>query len=152
MRDAFATCPRCQTALDPRGDRAVCGACQGLLIGEARLSQMIADLLGDQVSDRGWSGKVAVPEPLPLEERAARSDQVLTCPRCAAAMETKRLHEIAIDRCAAHGLWFDRDELEQALQRAAAAGRMGATTGEKTLLALTFAAVLAAELIGLIAM
>ena len=31
-------------------------------------------------------------------------------------MATWTLHAIAIDRCAAHGLWFDHDELQIVLR------------------------------------
>jgi hypothetical protein len=30
-------------------------------------------------------------------------------------MGTWRFHEIELDRCEAHGIWFDRDELEHVL-------------------------------------
>jgi Zn-finger nucleic acid-binding protein len=38
------------------------------------------------------------------------------CPRCAGGLETQRMGDATIDRCrSCHGLWFDGDELEHAL-------------------------------------
>jgi hypothetical protein len=45
------------------------------------------------------------------------------CPICSKAMETQRRRDAAIDVCADHGIWLDRQELERMLLlRAKAAG------------------------------
>lgn len=52
-----------------------------------------------------------------------RTDAPIGCPRCGDAMEPTVIHEVSIDRCARHGIWFDALELQQALQRVAEPGR-----------------------------
>ena len=39
----------------------------------------------------------------------------LPCPSCEKPMETWMLHEVPMDRCGPHGLWFDRTELQRVL-------------------------------------
>jgi Zn-finger nucleic acid-binding protein len=41
--------------------------------------------------------------------------QQLSCPSCQLGMTTLRFGRMELDRCTAHGYWFDRDELEQVL-------------------------------------
>ena len=61
-----------------------------------------------------------------LEQRAstlvelpwqARADQPRTCPQCRATMQTVDLGTVALDRCPAHGVWFDADELTALLKQ-----------------------------------
>ena len=41
---------------------------------------------------------------------------ILHCPVCQGAMAQVGLGHVPVDRCASHGLWFARDELEEALR------------------------------------
>ncbi len=41
----------------------------------------------------------------------------LRCPTCARPMNQRRLHQLDLDSCDNHGIWFDGDELEQTLYR-----------------------------------
>src|SRR5262245_62297563 len=110
-RDEFPTCPRCQSALDARGARWVCGACNGMLVSDDEVSKLIADMLGTAVSVLGWHSRIAEPQKLVLAERPAEGE-ALTCPRCTAALQPRTLYSIKVDHCDAHGIWFDAQELE----------------------------------------
>jgi Zn-finger nucleic acid-binding protein len=110
-RDQFEKCPRCAVELvDARSARG-CRACGGLWVEEAVLTEMILTML----------------PPRPLSRLALavveRTDAPIGCPRCGDAMEATAIHEVSIDRCAKHGIWFDALELQQALQRVADPGR-----------------------------
>src|SRR5580692_8461689 len=118
LRDTFASCPRCGIALDPRGDRWVCTQCDGTLVAEATVSQLIADMIGNRVKTIGSREEMIEPVPRPLPLLVGVANERLGCPCCAGEMETRLLHEVAVDRCAAHGLWFDRDELATMLAHA----------------------------------
>lgn len=146
-RDEFPTCPRCATALDRRGERLVCTACHGLQLNEAEISQLVAEMLVETVSMFGWRDRVAEPQPLALEDRAGER---LTCPQCVAAMEPRRLYGLDVDRCPAHGIWFDGEELEQALQAAATLGKRRSTVGEKVFAAVAGPALIAAYVLELV--
>lgn len=39
------------------------------------------------------------------------------CPACDEAMDEPLIFGIPIDRCAAHGMWFDKRELEEVVKR-----------------------------------
>ena len=39
------------------------------------------------------------------------------CPTCAKTMEATSLASVALDRCAADGIWFDAQELQRVLQQ-----------------------------------
>ena len=76
--------------------------------------------------DGAWvAGDVLVPL---LEERVAalvdlewkpnHEDHVRACPVCGVGMETVKLGTVALDRCAAHGVWFDARELVALLKQA----------------------------------
>ena len=142
-RDRFPECPRCHVALDARGTRWVCTRCHGILIADAEVSQMVADIVGDTLSHFGWKGKIAEPQPLELQPRTVAADDALTCPRCVATMEGHVLYGLDVDRCPAHGVWFDHQELENALQIASGAGRLS-SRGETAFGIIASAALLAA--------
>ncbi len=41
----------------------------------------------------------------------------ISCPECYAPMEAITLHEVHIDRCLQHGVWFDIGEITDILQK-----------------------------------
>jgi Zn-finger nucleic acid-binding protein len=64
--------------------------------------------------------------PRPLSRLALavveRADGPIGCPTCGEAMEAAAIHEVSIDRCGKHGVWFDAIELETALHRVGVRG------------------------------
>jgi Zn-finger nucleic acid-binding protein len=108
LRDDIATCPACGQGLDASGRRLQCGRCQGVLVTEDELREMISEMTKRP-------GATAEPRPLALEPpdwvEAPR-----TCPRCTTQMTKHRLYGMVVDRCEAHGIWFDAEELQGALK------------------------------------
>jgi Zn-finger nucleic acid-binding protein len=101
-RDEAPMCPTCARALDTHGENAQrlqCGGCEGLFIAESEVEKLVAE------------AKKKTPADLP-EVKPAR-----TCARCLATMTKHDLHGITIDRCAPHGIWFDREELQDVLTK-----------------------------------
>jgi Zn-finger nucleic acid-binding protein len=93
------SCPRCRRiALQPFATRDVevlaCGNCHGLWLDHAAASRVAQAALQDAV--------VAPAERLP-------------CPVCTRTMAASRVKGVVVDRCDAHGLWFDHAELERVL-------------------------------------
>jgi Zn-finger nucleic acid-binding protein len=39
------------------------------------------------------------------------------CPMCDEKMDEPLVYDVPVDRCAAHGLWFDRAELDKVIER-----------------------------------
>jgi Zn-finger nucleic acid-binding protein len=104
-RDSFDKCPRCGVELvDARSARG-CRVCGGLWVEEAVLTEMILAML----------------PPRPLSRLALavleRAEAPIGCPTCGEAMEAATIHEVSIDRCGKHGIWFDALELQAALHR-----------------------------------
>jgi Zn-finger nucleic acid-binding protein len=113
MRDDIATCPACGRGLDASGRRLYCGACAGVLVTEDELRALISEMqAGKPVGSAG-------PRSLALEP-ADRAEARRTCPRCPARMAKHRLYGMLVDRCPAHGIWFDASELQDALARVGA--------------------------------
>jgi Zn-finger nucleic acid-binding protein len=109
MRDDFAACPHCATGLDRSGQRLVCGTCRGVLVGEDELKRLIAEVAGESPTVPAEIEDLALEPPRAYEP--ARG-----CPVCGAAMARHSLHHALVDRCAAHGVWFDGGELEAVLE------------------------------------
>jgi Zn-finger nucleic acid-binding protein len=101
-RDELERCPRCGVELIQAGSARACNACRGLWMTQEMLVEMAANMQ--------WP---AQPVPLPCVPDATR--QPLPCPACTSPMQTWTLHGVPIDRCDRHGIWFDRDELQQVL-------------------------------------
>jgi Zn-finger nucleic acid-binding protein len=101
VRDDFATCPDCDVALDPYGTRLTCARCHGTLVSEAELVELLRTFDADHPRAIRW----------PVVER--RSDR--RCPRCPAMMDGMRMEGIVVERCPAHGVWFDHGELARVL-------------------------------------
>lgn len=101
-------CPVCRDdALAFRGDRWSCARCDGTFVANAALAALVAEIL-----DTPWE----VPETTGLA--STRS-----CPVCMDLMRIELLEGVEIDRCEAHGSWFDPAELGATLERAAGALR-----------------------------
>lgn len=99
LRDQFATCPRCAIALDTTADRKTCGRCHGVFMTEAALVTIIADLVRHTRPALDFSPP-------------HHDDPLRSCPECASRMSKHGLHDIEVDRCEAHGVWFDHGELQ----------------------------------------
>ena len=114
LRDEIADCPRCQRGLEVAGDRLVCAGCRGQLVTEAELQHLVAGMLTKLHAD------LREPQPLPFADAERRpQDPDVTCPRCTTVMTRHLLYTLPVDRCSAHGVWFDGTELESALNKAA---------------------------------
>ncbi len=102
-RERRLGCPSCkESALEFEGDRWGCAACAGSFVENAALAAMV-----EEMSKQPWHVPVVSGAP---GERA--------CPLCASAMIVEVLEAVTVDRCAAHGVWFDESELADALQHA----------------------------------
>ena len=116
-RDQHHNCPRCNHLLRTFNERLVCDACEGLMLAEDDLRNAVLELTG------------FTPAFLFHDEAPGKR----ACPRCATAMTTARLSiqledtkptkpGPELDRCAAHGLWFDESELAAVLEPIASKG------------------------------
>jgi ribosomal protein S27AE len=97
-------CPACKVALAYQGDRWSCGSCSGLFVENEALVAMIREM---------------TTTPWELPELAGTPGE-RACPLCGTPMIVELLEGVTIDRCTAHGVFFDDHELEQALHHAAA--------------------------------
>jgi Zn-finger nucleic acid-binding protein len=90
------SCPICKLPLVEAGRTQRCEKCDGAWITEdtvvALLEQRTASLVR-----------------LAWQDRPA--DQARPCAVCAQPMQMVNLGDVALDRCAQHGVWFDADEL-----------------------------------------
>lgn len=82
-----------------------------MLVTEAELRELISQM------------EVTTAQPEMRErELALRPTQgaepAIVCPRCTTRMTKHDLYGMLVDRCEAHGIWFDRSELETALANA----------------------------------
>lgn len=103
------------------GERLVCDGCEGLMLAEDDLRNAIIELTG-------LSPVFVVRDEAPGKR---------ACPRCAAPMTTAKLTielegekkalkpSPQLDRCVAHGLWFDENELADVLAPVAGKGPGG---------------------------
>ncbi len=80
-----------------------------MFIEEPVLSEMILEMLPPPPRACG---------PLALSE-VKRTGAQLACPQCGDAMKPTTIHEVELDHCAKHGVWFDQDELRLTLYRVA---------------------------------
>jgi Zn-finger nucleic acid-binding protein len=107
-RDRYEQCPRCRIDLVSAGSVRMCTQCSGHWVAGDVLREMAEAML--------------IPaRPVEIELVSDRHPR-LPCPACEQLMETWRMHDVPIDRCPGHGLWFDREELEAVLF--ATAGRV----------------------------
>lgn len=96
-------CPICQAPLVEAGRTNRCATCDGAWVREDVLVAMLEQSASTLVT---------------LPWRANAEDHVRPCPECAVAMQTVALGTVALDRCAAHGIWFDAEELAALLGQA----------------------------------
>ena len=92
-------CPVCKIALGLHGRRYACEKCSGVFVENAALVELMSEMREER-----WD---LPPAEGPPGQRA--------CPVCSGVMSTERIQAIELDRCALHGVWFDRDELAASL-------------------------------------
>jgi Zn-finger nucleic acid-binding protein len=103
LRGNRLTCPVCAgQPLVFAGERWACERCEGAFVENAALVEMVIAMTG-------------VPWELPA---VAGRPADRKCPACAALLVREQVETVEIDRCAAHGIWFDRDELRKLLEQA----------------------------------
>jgi hypothetical protein len=95
------TCPACNATLVLRGMLWTCDD-HGVFVENAALETMVTEM-----THRPW--QLAAATGSPGERR---------CPACAQPLVVEPLEGVTVDRCAAHGLWFDPTELATALDHA----------------------------------
>ncbi len=101
--DRTLTCPACdRVPLEFRGDRWACTACRGVFVEAAALVAIITAM-----THALWE------PPPPSMTPGARA-----CPLCAASMAVFVSEGVTLDRCTAHGFWFDDAELGTVLHAA----------------------------------
>lgn len=124
LRDEFATCPRCKSALDATADWLECGQCHGMLIADTQLYERVSEaqiqtLLSAKKRKTPWR-REEFATALALEH-SRDGAETIACPSCAAQMTKHLLYEVEIDRCPAHGIWLDdTNELRGVMTNAAA--------------------------------
>lgn len=89
-------CPTCQVALAQAGRTFKCGTCDGAWVRAEVLVPMLEQTTATLVE---------------LPWQANTEDHDRACPECGTAMPTVKLGSVALDRCEAHGVWFDKKEL-----------------------------------------
>jgi hypothetical protein len=107
-----AACPACFTALRDYRGRLCCDACGGIMITMTDLTNAITEISG-----------IGDPKVELLDEKPGTR----RCPRCPDAMTTFKVRVTVyeerikprpqLDHCAAHGIWFDRDELAKVFEK-----------------------------------
>ena len=98
-------CPRCHRALD----RVECAGVESEPCPECHGS-----FVTDGVFARMWDRLAPLSQPPPFSPRV-RGAPAAPCPECRQPMERVALVGVPLDRCLAHGIWFDRIELETVL-------------------------------------
>lgn len=83
--------------------RWLCDGCGGAFVEGAALEALAAEMT---------NGPWELPPP-------AGAPGGRRCPACALPLTVEELEGVTVDRCAAHGVWFDPEELPAALQHAA---------------------------------
>jgi Zn-finger nucleic acid-binding protein len=96
-------CPACKdTKLQYEGERWTCSTCAGCFVEDAALTAMVMEM-----TNTPWT----VPD-----VKGGPGDR--NCPVCETPMIVEVLEAVTIDRCKAHGVWFDDTELQSALHHA----------------------------------
>lgn len=104
-RQHAMACLVCGEALEARGPRLQCSTCGSALLPIAELERALSTMIPE--------GRPPMP---PVETFLTPSTgEPRHCPRCQHLMRPHALGPLAVDRCSAHGIWFDGDELAAAL-------------------------------------
>ncbi|HLL21105.1 MAG TPA: zf-TFIIB domain-containing protein [Kofleriaceae bacterium] len=106
FRVSPAMCPRCRTVELTSGELQHCTSCQGSWVSQLTLGEHVGAMQVDVEPRLLW------------QETQHRVG--LPCAVCKHTMETALLFGVPVDRCHAHGVWFDKDELSEMLRRSAA--------------------------------
>ena len=110
-RTTTASCPACGgrlTVLKSTLQASGCEVCGGLWLGpEAAVHVMkgLGDALESEIADVGARHERSSVAPAPADVG------VRDCPSCGNLMMHVVIGRIVVDSCAAHGTWFDRQEL-----------------------------------------
>jgi Zn-finger nucleic acid-binding protein len=96
-------CPTCSGSLELAGRTYKCETCDGAWVK----GEVLVPLL-----EQSASALVELPWQ-PNTEAHVRA-----CPECGTNMATVKLGSVALDRCEAHGVWFDEKELAALLKQA----------------------------------
>lgn len=106
-RESFESCPRCRVTLEDAGSVRACRECRGQWVLEPVLAEMVVAM-----RPPGVPGTFSL---VPISGM-----RNVACPSCGIEMEAVSLYGVELDRCPKnHGVWFDPDELEAGLFRAA---------------------------------
>lgn len=111
-------CPRCKGELarcEGEGQHFTeCLACGGLWLDEARFEALIA-----KRREEGASGRPEFSRAAPAKAASPEAEvRYLPCPSCGELMQRRNFGRgsgVILDWCRGHGVWFDAQELEQAL-------------------------------------
>ena len=107
-RDSFEKCPRCAAVLEDAGAIRACAGCHGQWVLEPVLAEMVIEML-----PAGVYGRLTL---VPSKHERG----VGACPSCDTKMEPMKMYGVEIERCPKqHGVWFDPEEMQIALRRAA---------------------------------
>ena len=102
-------CPSCQTALRQAGFTERCDRCDGAWIPEDVLVGLLQEKASSLV-ELTWQPRAPAAGAAPEPPRP--------CAVCEQPMQPVSLSEVALDRCTAHGVWFDARELAAVLRHA----------------------------------
>jgi Zn-finger nucleic acid-binding protein len=115
-RDQIKDCPACKAPLREFQTRLVCDACSGMMLTLADLATGVHDL-------------TSITPTLSYRDEKPGTRE---CPHCRTAMTTCKLTlglednvekpRPVLDRCEAHGLWFDNEELAKVFEKVAGKG------------------------------
>lgn len=94
-------CVACNKPMSRSGRHERC-ACGGAWVPESALVAMAEQRTGRFISFE-WK---------------PRRGTVRSCPQCGQGMVPVAVGSVALDRCVAHGIWFDPDQLDHVLRRA----------------------------------
>ena len=94
-------CPKCKgAALVASGPHKGCTQCGGLFVTDAAFGEMLETMS---------AGRSLASYPIGTQWCAH------LCPDCGDVMMSSSIEQLAVERCARHGIWFDKTELERAL-------------------------------------
>lgn len=145
LRGEASSCPVCaERALDTDGERLTCGGCTGVFVTEAFVRRAIAEAERHGVQVAPIEHELAL-HPATVVEPARR------CPRCMSDMAKHDLHGVIVDRCSAHGLWFDGEELQRVLAKLGLAPYKWRTLKESITVGVLTAGYIAAAVLGILA-